>query len=530
MKNNLIKCSLKKHEENGAIIYCQECKIYMCNKCNKSHSDLFGNHHQYVLEKDIKEIFTGFCKEKNHYDDLEYYCKTHNLLCCAKFISKFKNKGSGKHGDCEVCLIEDIKEVKKEKLNENFKSLEDLSNNIQQSIDKLKKIFEKINLDKEEIKLTIQKVFSQLRNKINEREDELLSHVDKKFNKLYFKEELIKDSEILPTKIKTFLEKCRNINNEWNDDKLISLVNDCINIENIVKDIKSLNNKVKRYSSINYKIDFFPKKGEIDFFSQKIKNFGKISHKNFKYSFRECPINIDENKRYEVQGINQNILTKKGKNSWIGILCQNELKKNRFHAWKIEPFCNTKKIIVGVAPSDFDINYSSYQDCGWYLCCCCDGLFSGAPHNYKNKKTSINFIYDDDIIMIMDTQKGILKCIIGDNDEELLYTNIPLDKPLFPAVFLRDKNDSIEIINIKYKSIKKFSKEKEKKILPKIEDDLNKQIKDDEFKKEIKDEELKLNLKREKHNEKEEKKEKERFKLKKEDKEKKNKNKKDNKP
>jgi hypothetical protein len=78
----------------------------------------------------------------------------------------------------------------------------------------------------------IQKVFSQLRNKINEREDELLSHVDKKFNKLYFKEELIKDSEILPTKIKTFLEKCRNINNEWNDDKLISLVNDCINIEN----------------------------------------------------------------------------------------------------------------------------------------------------------------------------------------------------------------------------------------------------------------------------------------------------------
>jgi hypothetical protein len=137
------------------------------------------------------------------------------------------------------------------KLKENLKSLKELSNNIQHSIDELKKIFEKINLDKEEIKITIQKVFSQLRNKINEREDELLSHVDKKFNKLYFKEELIKDSEILPTKIKTFLEKCRNINNEWNDDKLISLVNDCINIENTVKDIKALNNKVKKYSSIN---------------------------------------------------------------------------------------------------------------------------------------------------------------------------------------------------------------------------------------------------------------------------------------
>lgn len=364
----------------------------------------------------------------------------------------------------------------------------------------------------------IQKVFSQLRNKINEREDELLSHVDKKFNKLYFKEELIKDSEILPNKIKTFLEKCRNINNEWNDDKLISLVNDCINIENTVKDIKALNNKVKRYSSINYKIDFLPKKGEIYYFSQKIKNFGKISHKIFKYSFRECPINIDENKRYEVQGINQNIIIKKGKNSWTGILCQNELKKNKFHVWKIEPLCNIKNIMVGVAPSDFEINYSSYQDCGWYFCCCCNGLFSGAPHNYKNKKTSINFIDGDDIIMIMDTQKGILKCIIGDNDEELLYNNIPLDKPLFPAIFLRDKNDSIEIINIKYKSIKKFSKEKEKKILSKIKDnDLNKEIKDEEFK---------SDLKREKKNEKEEKKEKERDKLKKGDKEKEKKSKK----
>ena len=56
--------------------------------------------------------------------------------------------------------------------------------------------------------------------------------------------------------------------------------------------------------------------------------------------------------------------------------------------------------------------------------------FFWSPQNYKNKIASIKFIEGDDIIMIMDTQKGILKCIIGDNIEELLYTNIPLDKPL----------------------------------------------------------------------------------------------------
>ena len=111
-----VKCSLKKHKENEAIIYCQECCIYMCNKCKSTHADLFESHHLYSLEKDIKEIFTGFCKEENHFVELEYFCKTHNQLCCAKCISKFKNRGSGKHRDCEVCIIEDIKEEKKRKI------------------------------------------------------------------------------------------------------------------------------------------------------------------------------------------------------------------------------------------------------------------------------------------------------------------------------------------------------------------------------------------------------------------------------
>ena len=33
MENKNKKCSLKKHFEVDAIIYCQECKKYLCNKC-----------------------------------------------------------------------------------------------------------------------------------------------------------------------------------------------------------------------------------------------------------------------------------------------------------------------------------------------------------------------------------------------------------------------------------------------------------------------------------------------------------------
>ena len=73
-----IKCSIKKHSEIDAIFYCSKCKIFLCNKCKNYHFELFEDHHLYDLSTDINELFTGYCKEKKHNNELEYYCKTHN--------------------------------------------------------------------------------------------------------------------------------------------------------------------------------------------------------------------------------------------------------------------------------------------------------------------------------------------------------------------------------------------------------------------------------------------------------------------
>ena len=54
-----------------------------------------------------------------------------------------------------------------------MKLLEELSNNINESINKIKIIYEKINKEKEELKLKIQKIFTNIRNEINNREDQL---------------------------------------------------------------------------------------------------------------------------------------------------------------------------------------------------------------------------------------------------------------------------------------------------------------------------------------------------------------------
>ena len=164
MEINNSKCSFIEHKEIDAIKYCQECNVYLCNKCDKFHSGLCSFHHTYPLDKDIKDIFTGLCKIEEHNSKLEFFCKTHNELCCSHCITKIKTKGRGQHTDCNVCTIQDIEKEKESNLDNNIKSLDSLSEVFQSSIKELNEIFDKINENKEEIKLNIQKTFTKIRN------------------------------------------------------------------------------------------------------------------------------------------------------------------------------------------------------------------------------------------------------------------------------------------------------------------------------------------------------------------------------
>ena len=274
------KCSSEEHNNIDANFYCQDCKIYICNRCEIHHNALFKNHNKYKLDKEINDIFNNTCKEKNHPNKLEYYCRNHNELCCANCVTKIKGKGNGQHKDCEVCFIENIKEDKQSKLKDNIKYLEDLSNNIENSIFKIKEIIEKMNKKKEEMKIKIQKIFTKLRTALNDREDELLFKVDDKYDNI-FKNINIKELERLPNDIKISLEKGKWINdeNKWNDNKNIySLIKDCISIEDNIKDINAINDNLKN-DKINDKVEFnlSLENKELDNFIQKIKTFGEIS-------------------------------------------------------------------------------------------------------------------------------------------------------------------------------------------------------------------------------------------------------------
>ena len=295
-ETNSKKCSLDEHKEMEALFYCQECRVNMCNKCEKTHSGFLKHHHIYSLDKDISEIFTGLCTNKNHSLELEIYCKTHNQLCCVACISKIKIKGKSQHKNCELYHIKKIKNKKKENLEKNIKYLEELSNTLEPSIKELKNIYEKINNSKDKLKEEIQKIFTKIRNELNNREDILYEEIDKKFSEIFFKEELIKQSEKLPNLVKISLDKGKIQENEWNDEnKLSKLIYDTINIENTIQKIDVIYSKIKEYNSNkDIDIEFEPTIKKIEnSLIKDIKNFGGI--KVIKKKNIEQIINIDNN-------------------------------------------------------------------------------------------------------------------------------------------------------------------------------------------------------------------------------------------
>jgi len=441
---NQTKCSNKKHSDINAINYCIECNLYLCNKCTNYHSELLDAHHLYNIDKIIEDIFTGICKESNHKEELEFYCKTHNKLCCAACLSKIKGKGSGQHFDCDVCLLEEIKEEKKKKLTDNIKYLEEFYDKIKNTINEIKKIFENINEKKEEIKLKISQVFTKIRNIINEREDEILLEVENIFNKTYFKEDIIKQSDKIPDKMKIFLEKGKLLEKEWDDDnsKLNSRINDCINIDNNIKNIMEINENIIKCNSQEINIKFIPEEDEeINKFLEQIKTFGEvINDDKFKFKFRP-------GSNYKVTN-NGLIATKNsGGSAWNCIIYgDKEIPKNKISKWKIRINSDIsgklRDLYIGIGLNN--AKGLLYDFCWSFICSHSEKKLRGETLKYNNLGGKLN--KGDIVEVIVDRKLNNLSFSINGTNQGIACSQIPKDDILYPTVIIYEQNHEIEIV------------------------------------------------------------------------------------
>ena len=442
MSENKKMCSFKDHKEIESVCYCQECKIYMCNNCTEYHKGLFEGHNL-INNNEKKEIVDEYCQHENHFQKLGYFCRNHNELCCAACIAKIKNNGDGEHSDCDICILKEIKTEKKSILEENMKYIAEITSNIDKSLEEIKELIEFVTNKKDVLRQKIEEEFNELRNEINKREETLISELENIYNNLFFEENFIKNYEEVYNKIRAADEKGRRINEYWNDDnKIIIVISNCIEIEKNIKEY----NKMKDYwnkCDYNRNVKIYLNDENMNEILESIKTFGMVSYDN--YRFKECPKYINDNRRYIISGENDNILTKIGKNNYAGAICKFELNKKRNHQWKIKILkAKYNQIMVGVATNDFDINSSNHHNCGWYLNCYNSTLYSGPPHNYNGVRTELGKVLDE-IVVSMDMKTGNLKFLINNEDKGDQYINIPLDKPIYPAVLLFNKNSSIQI-------------------------------------------------------------------------------------
>ena len=123
----------------------------------------------------------------------------------------------------------------------------------------------------------------------NNREDEILLEIDNKYNKLYFNIDIIKECDKLQNKIKISLEKGKEIQNNWENNKLKILIFNCINIEKNIKEINLLNKNIEKISDLDINFKFNLEESKVNKLLDSIKIFGKIVENKF-----DTKIDFDE--------------------------------------------------------------------------------------------------------------------------------------------------------------------------------------------------------------------------------------------
>lgn len=130
------------------------------------------------------------------------------------------------------------------------------------------------------------------------------------------------------------------------------------------------------------------------------------------------------------------------------------LPRNKDSVWSIvvhEAQKNMGKgVYVGVAPYDVDVNVPNQKKCGWYMYCLNQTLWSGPPFGYRSKKFSgsTGGVFLGEVSLLLNTTNKPASLAFKAGNWQgfyVAYKNIPMDKPLVPAVVIENVNTVVSI-------------------------------------------------------------------------------------
>ena len=160
---------------------------------------------------------------------------------------------------------------------------------------------------------------------------------------------MIKETQKLPNKIKLSIEKGKEIENNWKNIKLNSLINDCLNIENTINNINKIKKCVEKKNSLDLEFKFFPKDEGINQLIKIIQKFGYIKNALF-----DSKIEIDQ------ELIKTWLNNKKFKAELLFRKTRDGSKPNDFHNK-----CDNKGITIVFIETTKGYKFGGYTELQW---------------------------------------------------------------------------------------------------------------------------------------------------------------------
>ncbi|KAL3884081.1 hypothetical protein ACJMK2_030303 [Sinanodonta woodiana] len=177
-----------------AVHFCFECKEALCETCLKFHRKLSDTkEHKTInineISNNLENLFklgNGFGCPKHVSKEIEYFCRNHDILCCATCLFN-------QHRDCK--LVHDLHNNTENLLrdintNEILRKLKVIEDSLKQFLTQKKADMSDLSVKVNELEAQIQ----QIRRNINEKLDEMEKAVKMEGNRLY-KEGLIQHQD-----------------------------------------------------------------------------------------------------------------------------------------------------------------------------------------------------------------------------------------------------------------------------------------------------------------------------------------------
>ena len=209
-----VKCEVCIDTQEEAKGFCQQCGMFICNECIKSHKRMrtFTSHEVILLDGSNQGKVRAFVREKtritkctNHEEPLTMYCfQCDRLICCQCKVEDHKEH------DCKVCSL--AAPIAKKSVLEKLHPLREVGASLLHAVEDIQTNKLELEAQRDSVANTIKISFKELHDILDKREQELLEEagevVQEKIGKLLVQERDLSLANGIVQSVVEYTERC----------------------------------------------------------------------------------------------------------------------------------------------------------------------------------------------------------------------------------------------------------------------------------------------------------------------------------